>query len=122
MSKQDIEKLETQLAQAMLQNDVAMLDRLLSDDLVFSGPDGVLVSKAEDLALHRTGDITFTTYKIDELLVQSYDPIEIAHVKVNLVGNFKGEDFAGDFRYLRIYLKQDEQWKIIGGQVTAIMD
>lgn len=120
MSKQDIETLEAQLAQAMLQNDVAMLDRLLSDDLVFSGPDGVLVSKAQDLALHRAGDIIFTTYKIDELFVQSYAPIEIAHVKVNVVGNFKGEDFSGDFRYLRIYLKQDEQWKIIGGQVTAI--
>jgi ketosteroid isomerase-like protein len=120
MSKQDIEKLEAQLAQAMLQNDVVMLDRLLSDDLVFSGPDGVIVNKAQDLAIHQSGDIIFTTYEIDELLVQSYNPIAIAHVKVNLAGNFRGEDFAGDFRYLRIYLKQDEQWKIIGGQVTAI--
>jgi hypothetical protein len=120
MSKQDIEKLEAQLAQAMLQNDIAMLDRLLSDDLVFSGPDGVIVSKAQDLALHRAGDIIFTTYEIDELLIQSYDPIEIAHVKVKLAGNFNDEAFAGDFRYLRIYLKQNEQWQIIGGQVTAI--
>jgi ketosteroid isomerase-like protein len=120
MSKQDIEKLEAQLAQAMLQNDIAMLDRLLSDDLVFSDPDGVIVNKAQDLALHQSGDIIFTIYKIDELLVQSYDPIAVAHVKVNLAGNFKGGDFAGDFRYLRIYLKQGDQWKIIGGQVTAI--
>jgi hypothetical protein len=120
MSKQDIENLEAQLAQAMLGNDIAMLDRLLSDDLVFSGPNGVIVSKAQDLALHRAGDIIFTTYEIDELLVQFYDPIEIAHVKVKLAGNFRGEDFRGDFQYLRIYLKKDHQWKIIGGQVTAI--
>jgi Domain of unknown function (DUF4440) len=120
MSKQDIERLEAQLAQTMLGNDIAMLDLLLSDDLVFSGPDGVMVSKAQDLALHRAGDIIFTTYAIEELLVQSYDPIEIAHVKVKLAGNFKGEAFAGDFRYLRIYLKQNEQWQIIGGQVTVI--
>jgi hypothetical protein len=120
MSKQDIENLEAQLAQAMLQNDIDVLDRLLSDDLVFSGPDGVMVSKAQDLALHRAGDIIFTTYEIDELLVQFYDPIEIAHVKVTLAGNFKGEAFAGDFRYLRIYLKKDEQWQIIGGQITMI--
>jgi hypothetical protein len=120
MSKQDIEKLEAQLAQAMLHNDIDMLDRLLSDDLVFSGPDGVIVSKAQDLALHEAGDIIFATYEIKELLIQSYDPIEIAHVKVKLAGNFRGEDFGGDFRYLRIYLKKDEQWQIIGGQVTAI--
>jgi ketosteroid isomerase-like protein len=120
MSNQEIENLEAELAEAMLENDIAMLDRLLSDDLVFSGPDGVIVNKSQDLALHQSGDIIFTTYEIDELLIQSYEPMAIAHVKVKLAGNFKGEDFAGDFRYLRIYLKQDEQWKIIGGQVTAI--
>jgi ketosteroid isomerase-like protein len=120
MSIQDIENLEADLAQAMLGNDIAMLDRLLSDDLIFSGPDGVMINKAQDLALHQSGDIIFTTYEIGELRVQFYDPISIAHVKVKLAGNFKGSDFAGDFRYLRIYLKQDEQWKIIGGQVTAI--
>jgi hypothetical protein len=120
MSNQHIEKLEAELAQAMLQNDIAMLDRLLSDDLVFSGPDGVIVTKAQDLALHQSGDIIFTTYEIAELLIQSCNPIEIAHVKVKLAGNFKGKAFSGNFRYLRIYLKQNEQWKIIGGQVTAI--
>jgi ketosteroid isomerase-like protein len=119
MSK-EIEKLEAELAKAMLGNDIAILDRLLSDDLVFSGPDGVIVNKAQDLALHQSGDIIFTTYEIGELLIQSYEPMAIAHVKVKLAGSFKGEDFAGDFRYLRIYLKQDEQWQIIGGQVTAI--
>jgi hypothetical protein len=120
MSIQEIENLEAELAQAMLENDITMLDRLLSEDLIFSGPDGVIVSKAQDLALHQSGEIVFKTYEIGELLVQAYEPMVIAHVKVKLAGNFKGEDFAGDFRYLRIYLKQNEQWKIIGGQVTAI--
>jgi ketosteroid isomerase-like protein len=120
MSTQEIENLEAELAQAMLGNDIVMLDRLLSDDLVFSGPDGGIVNKAQDLALHQSGDIIFTTYEIGELIVQCYEPMSIAHVKVKLIGNFKGEGFAGDFRYLRIYLKQDEQWKIIGGQVTEI--
>jgi ketosteroid isomerase-like protein len=120
MSNQEIENLEAELAEAMLGNDIAMLDRLLSDDLVFSGPDGVIVNKSQDLALHQSGDIIFTTYEIDELLIQSYEPMAIAHVKVKLAGSFKDGDFAGDFRYLRIYLKQNEQWKIIGGQVTAI--
>jgi hypothetical protein len=42
-------------------------------------------------------------------------------VKVKLAGSFKGESFASDYRYLRIYLKQNDRWQIIGGQVTAIM-
>jgi ketosteroid isomerase-like protein len=121
MSNQEIEQLETKLAQAMLDNDLDTLDRIISDDLMFTGPDGVLVTKAQDLALHRSGDIVFTNYEIDELIIQLYNPIAIANVKVKLAGSFKGESFASDYRYLRIYLKQNDRWQIIGGQVTAIM-
>jgi ketosteroid isomerase-like protein len=121
MSNQEIEQLETELAQAMLDNDLDTLDRIISDDLIFTGPDGVLVTKAQDLALHRSGEIVFTNYEIDELIIQFYNPIAIANVKVKLAGSFKGESFASDYRYLRIYLKQNDRWQIIGGQVTAIM-
>jgi ketosteroid isomerase-like protein len=121
MSNQEIEQLETKLAQAMLDNDLDTLDRIISDDLMFTGPDGVLVTKAQDLALHRSGDIVFTKYEIDELIIQLYNPIAIANVKVKLAGSFKSESFASDYRYLRIYLKQNDRWQIIGGQVTAIM-
>jgi ketosteroid isomerase-like protein len=120
MSHQEIEALELELAQAMLANDLATLDRLLSEDLMFTGPNGALVDKAEDLALHRSGDTVFTTYQIDELLIQIYQSIAITNVKVNLAGSFKGTHFAGDYRYLRIYLNRADCWQIIGGQVTAI--
>jgi ketosteroid isomerase-like protein len=120
MSQQEIEALELELAQAMCDNDLATLDRLLSEDLMFTGPDGALVDKARDLALHRSGDTVFTTYEIDELRVRIYQPIAIANVKVSLAGSFRGTPFAGDYRYLRIYLNRDDCWQIIGGQVTAI--
>lgn len=64
MSNREIAQLETELAQAMLHNDMATLDRLLSDDLMFTGPDGIVTDKAQDLALHRSGDTVFTTYEI----------------------------------------------------------
>ncbi len=98
MSHPEIARLETELAQAMLHNDLATLDRLLADDLMFSGPDGIVIDKARDLALHRSGDTVFTKYEIEELSIQIYQPIAIANVKVSLAGSFKGTTFAGDYR------------------------
>lgn len=120
MFERAIAALEAELAQAMLDNDLVALDRLLSDDLIFTGPNGAIVTKESDLALHRTGNTIFTTYEIAKLLVRIYHPVAITDVKVNLAGSFKGEPFAGAYQYLRIYLHQHERWQIIGGQVTAI--
>jgi hypothetical protein len=37
-SKQELKTLEAELAQVMLQNDVPALDRLLSDEVIFTDP------------------------------------------------------------------------------------
>jgi ketosteroid isomerase-like protein len=120
MSTQAIEQLEAELAQAMLNNDLKTLDRLLSDDLIFTGPDGNTIDKAQDLALHRSGDTLLTTYEMERLLIRIYGSIAITDVKVRLAGSFKSESFEGLYQYLRIYLNQHDRWQIIGGQVTAI--
>jgi hypothetical protein len=46
---------EQRLQAAQLASDVAVLDRLLDDGLLFTGPDGSLLSKEDDLNAHRSG-------------------------------------------------------------------
>jgi hypothetical protein len=53
----EIVALEAMLRTAQLNADVAMLDRLIADSLLFTGPDGNLATKAEDLAAHASGAI-----------------------------------------------------------------
>lgn len=50
MMDAEFEALEGQLRLAQLTADVDVLDRLIADDLLFTGPDGALVTKADDLA------------------------------------------------------------------------
>ncbi len=97
MSTQEIENLEAELAQAMLGNDIAILDRLLSDDLVFSGPDGGIVNKAQDLVLHQSGDIIFTTYEIGELIVTMLRSDVNCSRKSNISGQLQRRRFCRRF-------------------------
>ena len=53
--EQKIRQLEERLRQAMLKSDVAELDALIDDRLLFIGPDGAVFSKKDDLDLHRSG-------------------------------------------------------------------
>lgn len=51
----NIRLLEERLRQALLKSDVAELDALVDDRLLFVGPDGAVYSENDDLELHRSG-------------------------------------------------------------------
>ena len=55
----EIVALEATLRGAQLAADVSTLARLISDDLLFTGPDGQLGTKAQDLEAHGLGVVRF---------------------------------------------------------------
>lgn len=62
---------ESALLEAMTTNDVARLDDLLHDDLLFNGPDGQTGTKALDLANDRSGGIQLGRAEGSDLLVSA---------------------------------------------------
>jgi ketosteroid isomerase-like protein len=112
---------ETRLYAAMLASDVAELDVLIADDLLFVGPTGELATKAMDLELHRTGGTTFHELVPQELVIRvCREQWAIATAKIFLSGTYLGNGFAGDFRYLRVWGHGENGWQIVGGSVSLI--
>ena len=115
-----IRKLEETLRCAMLHSDVAVLDALIDEELLFVGPDGGIFTKAADLELHRSGEQRLTRAEWREVLVQVHGSTAVAVVKAYLSGVFKGEKFSGLYRYSRTWADQSDGWRIVGGSVLAI--
>lgn len=112
---------ETRLYAAMLASDVAELDALIADDLLFVGPTGQLATKAMDLELHRTGGTQFHELVPQDLDIRVWsEQGAIAVAKIFLSGTYLGNEFAGDFRYLRAWKKGERGWQVVGGSVSAI--
>ena len=111
---------EAALRRAQLASDVAELDRLLDNELVFTGPDGALYSKADDLDAHRNGTVRITRLEASEERIQRFGDIAIVTVRMDMSGSFKGAPFAGPFRYTRIWSARPDGWRIVGGHVSAI--
>jgi ketosteroid isomerase-like protein len=112
---------ETRLYAAMLASDVAELDLLIADDLLFVGPTGELATKAMDLELHRTGGTKFHELVPQELDIRIWsDHCAIVAAKIFISGTHLGHDFSGDFRYMRTWCKGENGWQILGGSISAI--
>jgi hypothetical protein len=113
---------EAALRRAQLAGDVAELDRLLDEELVFTGPDGGLYSKADDLDAHRTGMVRITRLVASDERIQRFGDIAVVSVRMDMAGTFRGEPFSGPFRYTRIWCARPGGWRIVGGHVSAVAE
>jgi len=112
---------EAALRQAQLSNDVESLERLLDDALVFTGPDGAIYGKADDLHAHRQRWLRLSRLEPSDERVQRFGPIAVVSVRMEMAGTFKGEPFAGPYRYTRIWCARPDGWRIVAGHVSAVL-
>ncbi len=111
---------EQQLYTAQLSSNVSLLQELLSDELVFVGPSGEILTKQMDLELHRSGSIKMTKLEPKEQEIRCLNGAAVTVTKIFLAGTFQGGSFAGDFRYTRIWHHTEKGWRILAGHCSAI--
>ena len=119
---EEIVALEAELRAAQLGADVAALDRLLADELLFAGPDGQLGTKAQDLEAHGSGIVKFRAHDPEELRVRRIGgDVAIASLRTRLAVELGGRVVRGTYRYTRVWAREDgRRWRVVGGQVSEI--
>ena len=111
---------ENALLTAITTNDVALLDDLLHDDLLFNGPDGGTGTKALDLANYRSGGIRLSRAEASDRLVSAIGDDVVVAVTVTLAGSYLGVRVDGRYRYLRVWKRVGGAWRVIAGSVVAL--
>lgn len=115
----EIVELEADIRRAQLAADVAALDRLISEDLLFTGPDGKLGTKAQDLASHRSGAVRIREHEPLELRIRRVDSnVAIVALCARMAVEVNGSMVRGTFRYTRVWACEDGIWRVAGGHVA----
>jgi ketosteroid isomerase-like protein len=114
--------LEAQIRAAQLGADVAVLDRLIAEELLFAGPDGRLGTKAQDLEAHGSGTIRFRSHEPEELRVRRIGAdVAITSLRARLAVELGGRMVRGTYRYTRVWAREDgHTWRVAGGQVSEV--
>lgn len=110
---------ERRLQTAQLAADADTLDVLLDDRLVFTGPGGLLYSKADDLALQRSGGQRLTEVTEEDLRVLAIGTTGVTWFLGRLTGVFNGQEFTARLRYTRTWIHTDEHgWRVLAAHVS----
>ena len=87
----EIAALEAELRAAQLASDVDALDRLISEHLLFTGPDGGLATKADDLTAYRDGIMRVTSHEPQDLRVRRVGAdVAVVALRTRLAGATPG--------------------------------
>lgn len=117
-SMDELREAERRLQAAQLAGDVVALDRLLDDRLIFTGPDGKLYSKQDDLQAQGTRQV-ITKVSEEELNVLADGRTGITWFLGTLEGVFDGAPFAARLRYTRTWIRDDDHgWRIVAAHMS----
>jgi len=119
---QEIVILEARIRAAQLSADITALHELISDNLLFTGPDGQLGTKAQDIEAHRSGIVKFLAHVPEELRIRRVGAnVAIASLRAQLTVEVAGNISHGLFRYTRVWAREDDNlWRVVGGHVSSV--
>ena len=122
MADQEIVMLEARLRAAQLGADITTLDDLISDNLLFTGPDGQLGTKAQDLEAYRSGTVKFIAHVPEELRIRRVSAnVAISALRTRLTVDVAGTISRGVYRYTRVWSRENDQtWRVVGGHVSLV--
>jgi ketosteroid isomerase-like protein len=120
-TRNQIIELEKRLIEAMKTSNVAELDALIADDLIFTGYDGRVYTKEMDLQAHREKGIEIYELETSEQVIHVEDDVAIVSVRKDISGSFFGDVQVGIFRFTRVWKLRDGEWKIIAGHSTQVV-
>jgi ketosteroid isomerase-like protein len=119
-TESEIRDLEARRFRALTEADVPALERLLSDDLIYTHASGWRQTKAELLASIRSGELLYHSFTADDVKVRSYGNVVLVTGRAAAKVRAKGQELNVSLLYFEAYVKQDGRWQLVAWQSTRL--
>jgi ketosteroid isomerase-like protein len=120
--EEQVLKVEHEKDQAMQKGDVATLDRIYGDKLIFVNPRGQILSKAQRLADVRPGNLDYVNFKRGDYTLHVYgNTVVLTGLSSSLV-HYHGELVRTPRQFMQVYVKQDGQWRMVSHHANFVSE
>jgi hypothetical protein len=117
----EIEDLERQLRIAYLKADAGWLEEHLSEAYTEVDAQGKLVTRAQLIHAFKTSDVAYDTMNLSEGSAKIFNSDTVLLTqKEELAGGLHGQNFSGNYRCTRVWVKENGFWQLAGSQLTPI--
>lgn len=118
--EQDILALEERRCAAMAANDVAALEKLFHDDLIYTHSSAVVDTRASYLDTLKNGHTRYHSVQRSDEKVRVCGDTALVTGRAIIDVTVKGEKKRLDTRFLDVWTKTPQGWKFIAWQSTKL--
>jgi ketosteroid isomerase-like protein len=118
--EQELIKLENEWADAWVKSDVAFHDRIMADDYTWTSPWGEIVTKADNLALVKSGEDMIASWVLADMKVRVYGEAAVVSGRDTIKETYKGEDVSSQNRWTHTWVKRAGRWQCVAGHSSEI--
>jgi ketosteroid isomerase-like protein len=111
--KDEVMKMEEERNQALQKGDIATLERIYSDDLVYTNATGALLSKAQHLAELKSRGLNFRAFKHEDVQETIHGDTGFVTGISKSVVEYRGTVSTGSRRFLNVFVKKDGRLQLV---------
>ena len=120
-----VERLQAQADawdKAIVRKDRAAIEANMADDFRQIDRAGNVETKASFVDGLMSPDLQIDPYAVEELDVRLYGDTALLSGRTRMTGRYQGQPFRSHYRYIDIYVRQGDAWKIVSVQISPIPD
>jgi ketosteroid isomerase-like protein len=119
-STEELRAAEKAWVSALQNKDLKALDQLLADDLVYTHSTGIVESKAQYIAMQKSGTQVYKAVDYEDMKIRRYGDAGVVTAKVRMRGSTKGTPFDNQLQILHVWAKKDGRWQLVAHQTTRL--
>lgn len=116
----EIRQIETRLEEAMRTNDLPFLKNIFSEKYLFLGSDGSSWGRKKALDDYMNPQYTLSDIRIDQQKIFMHNDSAVVTGVSLIKGKIGDKPLTGQYRFLRVWHKENNDWKIIALSTVSI--
>jgi ketosteroid isomerase-like protein len=118
--EQELIKLENAWIDALIKHDWTFIDRILADDYTTTDSEGVILNKAQEMAVIESGEEAITSAVANDFRVRIYGDAAVVTFRWTYKGQVRGKESTGQERYTDTWIRRDGQWQCVAIHASRI--
>ncbi|MGH9357720.1 MAG: nuclear transport factor 2 family protein [Terriglobia bacterium] len=117
---QQLKKIKQEWSKAEMDNNAPFLNKLWADDCIFGTSMGTVMTKQQLMPLFKGKSRKVTELRSDDIHIRQYGNVAIMTDQTTMHAVLKGKPYGGVYRYIRIFVKESGQWRVVLVQATPL--
>lgn len=106
--------------QAIVRKDRSAIEANMADDFRQIDGQGNVESRQSFVDDLLSPDLVIHPYRVEDFEIRIYGDVALLSGRTNMTGTYRSKPFASPYRYIDVYVRRGEAWKIVSVQISPL--